>query len=714
MVVKTASKKKSVTPQKTRKQKGGSDDNAYARSNTYSNANANANTNANANARSNSYSNTYSNVNGNSDYEDDFELDVETFNQEDLQKFQDLITKARDSNTSKDNPKIRSCTEIQTLDQHEFGVCYYASLLHCMFFSKGMRTYVGRQIKLLESNLIASSNHDDPSWYFIRLWSMINRPTFYKEFDWSTDLCYHLGHSLVASLKVFDERIECLKQPPYIRNENGLQYTIGYEAEVEHKGSLEKVSKGGRTGETLQPVLCTLGMKNVLFMSLINYDYQKQQTLIDLLSKRIKTEKSYNRKIDIIALLVTPDREYIVEEDQGDKFAIAETLLLDNETYHLDAMQFRNIPTPGVGHAIAGITCPHMDAGKSARLVLNSWNDNDVHEIDWTKEHIVIDGYNVDHFSKYTDAVNKYNSFLDNDKTREEDGRTELNNMIFSPKQARSLYFFTRKETDAMDNIDLMLVQENIKSKASMIFGQRPIGVHVDGDGDDIFLGFPPQSKAALQQVIANIGLPEILLRLDIDTRSMLVVAMNYKKFVELCQQKMGLVEDILVITGQAPLDVVRDEVNPQTFYGGGLQNAQIPPPPPGMRTRTSPSTSAASVSILARGPKVNVNASKSLVYFGVVNPVPDEVLNRYRRQYFSIEKVDTSKGVISLKTNKGPVERLLKPNLHYYRFDYQKYSDTFLRFEKADLVVYGGKSKSRKATNVQKKTKITKGTKKQ
>lgn len=707
MVVKTVSKKsKSVTQQIKKKQKGGFDDNANSRSNTYSNANANAR------------SNTYSNTNSNSDYEDDFELDAETFNQEDLQKFQDLIAKAKDSNTSKDNPKIRNCVDIQTLDQHEFGVCYYSSLLHCMFFSKGMRTYVGRQIKLLESNLIASSNHDDPSWYFIRLWSMINRPTFYKEFDWSTDLCYHLGHSLVASLKVFDERIECLKQPPYIRNENGLQYTIGYDAEVEHKGSLEKVSKGGRTGETLQPILCTLGMKNVLFLSLINYDYQKQQTLIDLLSKRIKTEKSYNRKIDIVALLVTPEREYILEEDQGEKFALAETLLLDNETYHLDAIQFRNIPTPGVGHAIAGITCPHMDAEKSARLVLNSWGDNDVHEIDWTKEHIVIDGYNVDHFSNYMDAVNKYNSFLDNDKTREEDGRTELNNMIFSPKQARSLYFFTRKETDTMDNIDLMLVQENIKSKASMIFGQKPIGVHVD-DGDDIFLGFPPSNKAALQQVIANIGLPEILLRFDIDSRSMLVVAMNYKKFVELCQQKMGLVEDILVITGQAPLDVIKDDVKPQAYYGGGLQNASspsspLPPPPPSMRTRTLPSTSAASVSILAKGPKVNVNASKSLVYFGVVNPVPDEVLNRYRRQYFSIEKVDTSKGVITLKTNKGPVERLLKPNLYYYRFDYQKYSDTFLRFEKADLVVYGGKSKSKKATNVQKKTKITKGTKKQ
>jgi hypothetical protein len=102
---------------------------------------------------------------------------------------------------------------------------------------------------------------------------MIDRPNFYKNFDWTYDLCYNLGTSLVASCKLMEDIGESFGYNKSHQDKSGLVFTLGYNDFIDKRSSLENAGQGGYVGETLKPILCSLEMNNVLFITVQNYDY---------------------------------------------------------------------------------------------------------------------------------------------------------------------------------------------------------------------------------------------------------------------------------------------------------------------------------------------------------------------------------------------------------------------------------------------------------
>lgn len=602
------------------------------------------------------------------DYEDDFQPEYDEFQLDMLKR---MIKYARKSD---DVEQIDSCNNLRTLMQHEFGICYYVSLIHSMFFSRGMRKYVGRQIKYLESKLIAADEYEDYKWYFIMLWNMIDRPKFYKNFDWTYDLCYNLGTSLVASCKLMDDIGESFEYNNSHQDKSGLVFTLGYNDFINKRGSLENAGKGGYVGETLKPILCSLEMNNVLFITVENYDYSKQQALADHLSKVLKKYRAHKIKIDIIALKVPSIRSHVLEENYERTFRVANELLLDGTLYVLDSAQFQNIPdnNSGGGHVIAGITCPYASNNKYPRMVLNSWSKNDVIETDWNNSHILIHGNEMIAYTTYSDAVEAYKTFKNQTNT-ERITRDEAYDMIFSANQSDCLYFFTRQETSDIDPIDVERVRENVLTKASMLFGEKPKQIIPNGDEDNknnyyLDLIFSAQDGTKVKDNLKNTGLTDDFYKITADYKTYFAISVNYNKFVQLCQEKLGIIEDILIMTGKVPVDVVIDDVK-ETF-GGGIQGLPAPP----TFSRRIPNTKQTFPSILDKSFQTTVDTKIRYVYFGVKGEISETAIDRYKKEKFIIEKVNTTSGFVPVKKGKDTIEKRLKPGLVYYKFDYNKY----------------------------------------
>jgi hypothetical protein len=610
------------------------------------------------------------------EYEDDFEPE---YNEVQLDQLTRIIKFAR---KSEDTQQISSCKDLRTLMQHEFGICYYVSLIHSMFFSRGMRRYVGQQIKYLESKLIAADEYEDYKWYFIMLWNMIDRPKFYKNFDWTYDLCYNLGTSLVASCKLMEDVGETFEYNNAHQDKSGLVFTLGYNYFITKRTSLENAGQGGFVGETLKPVLCSLEMNNVLFITVENYDYTKQQALADHLSKVLKRYREHKIKIDIIALKV-PSVSQNLEEIYEKPYKVADELSLDGSLYKLDSAQFQNIPDEsGGGHVIAGITCPYANNNTYPRLVLNSWSKHDTIETDWNNSHIVIHGNDMIPYKTYRDAVEAYN---DNkyETNAQQISRQEAHNMVFSANQSDCLYFFTREETSEMDKIDIDRVRENVLTKASMLFGEKPKQVFPNGDVEDaknyyLDLIFSADDGARVKQNLQNVGLTNDFYKITNDLKSFFAISVNYNKFVQLCQDKLGIIEDILVMTGKVPVDIVIEDV--KETRGGGVQGLPVPPAPPSFGRRIPNSNKKPPNSSILDGMRQpTIDTKTRYVYFGVKGEILQSAIDRYKQEKFNIEKVDTTTGFIPVRKGQENIEKRLKPGLVYYKFDYNKYIFLFV-----------------------------------
>jgi len=760
------------------------------------------------------------------EYEDDFELEntskdkviKEDYNKFELDMLTRMIKTAR--KTEKDTEQIFKCEDIKTLIQHT-GICYYVSLIHSMFFSRGMRKYVGRQIKHLESKLLATNEYEDHKWYFIMLWNMIERPWFYKNVDWTFDLCHKLDTSLVSSCKLMEGLGKSFQKNISKVDKNGLVLTLGYDGFIEKRTSTENADKGGYVGETLRPLLCSLEMNNVLFISVDNYDYDtKQKSLEDYISKVLKLYNNNNIIIDIIALKIYSQGPIHLQDDDENPHKIAENLFLDGSLYVLDSVQFDNIydndniSNKDIGHVIAGITCPYSNGTSYPRLVLNSWNDNDIIETDWNKSHIVIRGNKMTPYNSYRDAVSTYNN---NKKENQKSSRAELFNMIFSVNKGDCLYFFTREETIDIDKLDIQRIQENILTKAYMLFGEKPKQVMPSGSKEDsdtyyVDLIFSPQDGIKVKENLKSIGLTHDFYNIEADYNTFFAISVNYNKFVQLCQEKLGIVEDILVITGKVPMDIVIDDVKGATTKGGGNVNVYPLPPntslrvpngtkttssildnipsisttnkrtvntskfplppntsrrvlngtkttssildnipsistikktnvntatlslppntslrvpngtkttssildnipsiptsnkktvntstfplPPNVSRRVSNGTKATS-SILDRPtnsvPRIPISKTRYL-YFGVKGEISQSIVDKYSKQTFIIENVNSSSGYIPIRKGSEIIEKRLKDGLRYYRFDYDKYLYLFV---KTPLEALGAESSS-------------------
>lgn len=618
-------------------------------------------------------------------YEDDFHPEDEStpqgeflpeYNELELGMLKHMIRTATKSHKNK--RRIGNCMDVKTLMQHEFGICYYVSLIHSMFFSRGMRRYIGRQIQYLESKLLATQEYEDYKWFFIMLWNMIERPSFYKNFNWTFDLCYNLGTSLVASCKLMEDIGEKFDNNQSHIDKSGLIFTLGYNYFITRRASIQNTGKGGYVGEALKPILCSLEMNNVLFLTIENYDYSKQQALTSHLSMILKKYKQFNIKIDIIALKVFPDRLVELGDNFEKTYKVAEELSLNGTLYTLDSVQMQNKPDgSGSGHVIAGITCPYPNGNKYPKLVLNSWKENDVIEADWNNSHIVIHGIETSAYKTYSEAMDAYNNNEEQSNNAQQD-RPEAYSMLFSASQTDCLYFYTREETSEMDKIDEDRIRENVLTKASMILGKKPEKVSPNGDNSDmdnyyLDLLFTRTDGEAVETNLKIIGLvPNDSYKIKNATENKIVISVKYNKFVELCQDKLGLVEDILVITGKVPIDIVVVD----TKQSGGVNVQKYPPPR--FPIRIPNAIKGQTRSILDSQTSSNTNKVVKYVYFGVQGEIPQDVIEKYQNGNFLIQNVNQD-SFVSVWKGKGNIERQLKPGLVYYKFDYDKYIDLFV-----------------------------------
>jgi hypothetical protein len=675
-----------------KKQRGGKDEPSNAKQDEYEYEDDFEAYNANANTQLNSLP------------QEEFRPEYDEFQ---LDMLKGMIRTATKSN--KKEQQIRNCMDVKTLMQHEFGICYYVSLIHSMFFSRGMRRYIGRQIKYLESKLLATQEYEDYKWFFIMLWNMIERPTFYKNFNWTYDLCYNLGTSLVASCKLMEVSGETFGYNQSHIDKSGLVFTLGYNYFITNRTSLNSASQGGYVGEALKPVLCSLEMNNVLFLTVERYDYSKQQALTYHLSKILKKYKEIGIKVDIIALKVYPENYVKVENNFDKTYKVAEELSLNGILYTLDSAQFQSkTDNTGSGHVIAGITCPYANGNKYPKLVLNSWTDNDVIEADWNNSHIVIKGTEMKSYNTYTEAIDAYNNNKELSGNVQQE-RPEAYNLLFSANQTDCLYFYTREETSKIDKIDEQRITENVLTKASMILGEKPEKVSPNGDKSDMnnyyldmFFKLNKNEKAdkngnVVEEHLKNIGLTNDFYKIKEINNERIVISVKYNKFIEICQERLGLVEDILVMTGKVPIDIVVDDA---TLLKQGIQSGGDNTPLPPSKQRWTPNVN--------KGPSILntpvVNKMVRYVYFGVKGEISQEVIERYLKENFIIQIVNQTGNkldYVSVLKGNGYIERLLKPDLTYYKFEYDKYINL--------LVKGGNQSGGIKRRTKSRKTKVTK-----
>ncbi len=619
-----------------------------------------------------------------------------------LSMLRGIIADAKPSNTASDSQN--NCYNIPTLLQHEFGICYYVSLLHCLFFSRGMRKYMGRQIKNLESTLVSNSDYNNYSWFFIMLWNMIERPEFYKNFNWDFDMCYNLSTSLIASCQMMQNvDISNLR----LENKSGMKFTKGYQGYMNERKNMTNTDQGGYVGETLQPVICALQMNNIMFITVENYSYVYREELTSQLSKFLTEYEKYST-IDIIAIKVPTEGSKFFEDNRSERTRMVDELILNNKRFVLDAVQFQSMPDGDVGHVIAGITCPYADenyednSSSYPRMVLNSWKAYDAVMSNWNKEHILIQGSDMSSYENYEEAYNGYESTASS-----ESERTEAHTMMFSVSQSDSLYFYTREETSDMDNIEFDRIKANVLTKANMLLGKRPYDINYDyEDTNTLFLAlvYKPEDIIEIEKYVKDTGLVNDFFTGHEKDENSFVIKINYNKFVELCQNKLRLIEDILVLTGKVPADIVRDEF----VQGGGVlspflssltnkPNSKVSTPAKvsnnGVSLPSPPNTSSirwnkgipANSSIVSntkQNPVTNSAVRTQYLYFGVVGKIDEKYIKQYKEKVkFNIEEVKLVNGFFNIKGRNEIIERKAKKDLNYYRFDYDQYRKIFVVF---------------------------------
>jgi hypothetical protein len=565
------------------------------------------------------------------------------------------------------------CKGVQTLMQLDLGICYYVSMLHSMFFSKGMRNIIGTQIQYLESKWSSDDKVDEDAskWLFVDMWNKMEYPTRWVGWDWKDKVCRNLANSLVGSCKLLKNsgksRSNISSQfNQQIKLKSGIIVSAGYNGFVTDRNTHLNADKGGHIGEVLKPILCTLEMKNVLFITVEEYDSSKVEDLVEFLSKAIVGREQERDGIDdIIAIRV--ESIVHVEDNEENKYKLPEQFRLNDIVYNLDSIQFQNkYDGTAEGHVIAGITCPYVDGDNNyPRLVLNSWKDNDVIETDWNNSHITIYGKKLEAHQTYNEALSRYNQ---NHEQSTKEGVVGLrNNWIFSASQGDCLYFYTREKTSETSKQDEERIKDNILTKAAMLLGAKPIEVNVNGDKNDMnnynleFTIERANVGKIKETLLNNPNLKKMIKKMDTKEENNVihfVLVVSYKMFTQNCIKKLEYIENILTMTGKVPRDIIIDDSKTES----------------GLR----------------------------YVYFGVYSEIQYDVIEKLKEKQLFLEMVNFPKNVntlprkpsvvsdwngqgifefaerepqsVSVWSGDKMIERKLRPYLAYYKFDYDKY----------------------------------------
>lgn len=467
------------------------------------------------------------------------------------------------------------CKDVQTLMQLDLGICYYVSMIHAMFFSKGMRSIIGTQIRHLESkwSITDKIDENESKWLFVDMWNKMENPTRWVGTDWKDKVCRNLPNSLVGSCKLLKNsgksRSDISSQfNQQIKLKSGIIVSAGYNGFVTDRNTHLNADKGGHIGEVLKPILCTLEMNNVLFITVEDYDASKVEDFVEFLSKAIiSREQERNGVDDIIAIRV--ESIVHVEDNEEDKYKLPEQFRLNDIVYNLDSIQFQNkYDGTAEGHVIAGITCPYVDGNNNyPRLVLNSWNDNDIFETDWNNSHITIYGRKLEAHQTYNEALSRYNQ---NHEQSTKEGVVGLrNNWIFSASQGDCLYFYTREKTSESSKQDEERIKDNILTKAAMLLGAKPIEVYVKGDKNDMnnynleFTIERADVGKVKETLLNNPNLKKMIKKMDTKEENNVthfVLVVLYKMFTQNCIKKLEYIENILTMTGKVPRDIIIDD----------------------------------------------------------------------------------------------------------------------------------------------------------
>jgi hypothetical protein len=586
-------------------------------------------------------------------YEDDFEEEEEPntsmYNKEELKELQDFISSPVKSRFSSKHT-VKTCDEMPTLLQGTSGICYYVSLIHCLFFSRGTRKYVGEQVKLLESKLTAAKDFKHFAWFFIMLWNMSERPNFYRNVDWTYSFCDHLSTSLVASCQSMTKTgVTFNAKTPETNTSSKMTIAKGFDREIRAR-TCKQDTDAGRVGEGITPITTALQMNNLLHIVCRNYVSIKQARLFQLISNRVRDyEKNKNTKVDILAIQIPAyskiNKNYkYIDLDMSQRFRLDDEITINGSLYQLDAASFANkndfneykvmknrhgtsflkvtkaaLKQPSMGHVISGVTCPYADENSAyPRMVLNSWKNKDSVPADWSKETIVLNNDEMLVYEQFDKAVSAYNKFVKEFLlTHQNNFRVEPPVMLFSAPQCEVLYFYVRKEPSQYDNYDIQRIKETINSNIHFIIGEKPISLDVSIDNttgqpnnNKIEVKFDYQFRDRIKQTIKSVNrLPGIFTETETDT-----YIVDYVKFMEYCQQRLRFIEEIMVLTGKVPIDIVMDD--DLLFMGGAY------PEPPAPRTRPIEPSFLNSVNIPIKKNNVSVPNSKP-VFNNVKNISP-------------------------------------------------------------------------------------------
>ena len=336
-----------------------------------------------------------------------------------------------------------SCRIGPKLVQH-YPICWYTSLLHAMFLSKGMSKVM--EIKKSEHESYYDRTilrHDLFKTLFqYRAVMESNQPEKYEQLSaYVSDLakaCISIPKPLKMScLKIRDKSVKFgpgFVEPCYLArkfyhdyNKGGKErsrYTPGFDKRVVHyaeqtSGEFD-IQEGAKIGEHLIQIASWLGLeheKDFMYYEVKNYKneflVETEKFMEDIITEFANDAEQTIRNMKFIAL-----NSIGIDED---KEPLPLEINIHGQTFLLDSASIGNSggKDPTAGHAVAGITCPWAKQAKEkpnsnsddeydyyddddddynepeTRYVVNSWKNASTKDFDWANESFVLTGYSA-------------------------------------------------------------------------------------------------------------------------------------------------------------------------------------------------------------------------------------------------------------------------------------------------------------------------------
>lgn len=291
--------------------------------------------------------------------------------------------------------EINRCMEGAILDQMKNGTCWYMSILHALFFSKGTR-------EVLE--IIKNENESNMK-------TVLERPLFETLYSFRDNS--NIGELTQAKLILGDvcrNIIPVLKTSCGINNaskdksekfKNQMRYYHTQEDDFEImttsfsvcSKNVNVIKDGAHVASFLNDILYFLGFRqnDCIYIGIKNYE---EKYLLDIEERFLPTilKKQNNWDARDIPLLIIGSYSPLQNLPE-----ILRIKLNDEDKYVdfiLDSCVLTNMveESDNVGHAITGVTCPyHEDVKSSNRYVLNSWKEFPITHIDWYNKDFILD-----------------------------------------------------------------------------------------------------------------------------------------------------------------------------------------------------------------------------------------------------------------------------------------------------------------------------------